>query len=149
MTEFFRIERVRLATNWMRLVLMPVACIAAWFAAVIIGLILQDVAEMFCPADQMVSGCCVAPWWRPTEKIIFCFSVGLSAVLVVMTAFFVTPIARVEITWLAFFIGAIIATWVGIQIQQLAEPFSALSSGLLTTVLLTHSRFATPADTLP
>ena len=49
------------------------------------------------------------PWWRFVETGIFCFSTGLSAVLVVTAGFFIAPVARVTVAWLIYGIGSVIA----------------------------------------
>ena len=47
-----------------RWILLPIVCIAAWIAALFTGIVAHSIAEFFCPADQIVSGMCVAPWLR-------------------------------------------------------------------------------------
>jgi hypothetical protein len=39
-----------------RWILLPIVCIAAWIAALFTGIVAHSAAELFCPADQMVSG---------------------------------------------------------------------------------------------
>src|SRR5712691_9696202 len=95
----------------LRWILVPVVCVAVWFVAFFLGLFILRYAASFCPKDQMVSGICTAPWWRPVEKIIFYFSIGLSAILVVTAGFFVAPAARAVVAWLVFGIGSIVAFW--------------------------------------
>lgn len=121
---------------------MPVACIAAWYVAFFLGLFILSYAESFCPRDQMVSGMCTAPWWRPVEKSIFCFSTGLSAILVVTAGFFVAPAARTVVAWLIFAGGSIVALWMAAEGSAWAECISAVAAGLITTFLLTRSRYA-------
>jgi hypothetical protein len=121
---------------------MPVAAFAAWFAAMLIGIIALRLAESLCPENQMVSGICTAPWWRPLEAGVFCFTSGLSAVLVVMAAFFVAPAARVFVAWLAFGVGSIVALWMAAEGAAWAECASAIAAGLPTSLLLARSRYA-------
>ena len=126
----------------LRWILMPVACVAAWYVAFFIGLFILSAAESFCPKGQMVSGMCTAPWWRPVEKSIFCFSTGLSTILVVTTGFFVAPAARAFVAWLVFGIGSIVAFWMAAGGFAWAECISAIAAGLLTAFLLARSRYA-------
>lgn len=130
----------------LRWVLVPVACIAAWYAAFFIGLFILSAAESSCPRDQIVSGVCIAPWWEPVEKCVFCFSTGLSAVLVVACGFFTAPAARGFVAWLVFGTGSIVAVWVAAESAMWVECVSAVAAGLLTAFVLTRSRYAGLAD---
>jgi hypothetical protein len=125
-----------------RWLLTPVACVAAWYVALIVGGILLEVATAFCPKDQMISGSCMAPWYPAVVAAIFCFSAALSAVLVVTTAVFAAPNARAVAAWLAFAIGAIVALWAAVRTSAWREFASAIAAGLLAAVLLARSRFA-------
>ncbi len=125
-----------------RWVLMPVACIAAWHVAFFIGLLILSGAESLCPADQMESGMCMAPWWNSVEKAIVCFGTGLAGVLVVVAGFFVAPAARGVVAWLALGIGSIVALWMAAAGSAWAEAVSAIAAGLLTAWLLSRSRYA-------
>jgi hypothetical protein len=126
----------------LRWILMPVACVTVWFLAMVIGIIMLEIAESLCPDDQMVSGLCDAPWWGPVEKGVFCFSTGLSAVLVVLAGFFVAPAARVIVAWIAFGAGSIVALWMAAGGSVWAECVSAIAAGLLTSFLLMRPRRA-------
>jgi hypothetical protein len=75
----------------LRWILTPVASISAWYLALFSGIMLLTIAESYCPADEVISGTCVAPWFRAVESGIFCFSTALSAVFVVASAFFPSP----------------------------------------------------------
>jgi hypothetical protein len=68
-----------------RRILLPLVSVAAWYVAIVVGLAIMAVADQFCPDDQRLSDCSVAPWWKGVEAAILCFSTGLSALLVVAT----------------------------------------------------------------
>lgn len=130
-----------MAIDLMRWFVLPFACIAAWYVAFFIGLVILSIAESFCPEDQQVSGMCVAPWWKPVETCIFCFSTGLSAFLVIVTAYLVAPTARVEVAWLAFGIGAMTAIFFAAGVMEMAVLWmcaSAIVTGFLTALVLTR-----------
>jgi hypothetical protein len=126
-------------TRWL---LLPFASIGAWYVAIIIGIVILSIAESFCPEDQQVSGMCVAAWWKPVETCIFCFSTGLSAFLVVATAFFVAPAARGQVVWLAFGIGSETALFFALGTAAWGMFASAVATGFLTALALSRSRFS-------
>lgn len=126
----------------LRWILIPVACITAWYAAFVIGLLILNMAEAFCPKDQMVSGICTAPWWRVVEKSIFCFSAALSAIFVLLSGFFVAPTARNGVAWLVFVLGSMLALWLAVDIGSMwLECVCAIAAGLSTAFLLTRPYF--------
>ena len=129
-----------------RWILLPFVSIAAWCVALIIGLVILSIAESFCPEDQQVSGMCVAPWWEPVETCILCFSAGLSAFLVVTTAFVVAPAARKGIAWSAFGLGGTIALIFGMETSAWGMLASAIATGFLTACVLTRPRFSLSVD---
>jgi hypothetical protein len=122
----------------LRWVLMPVASIAAWYVALFLGILLLNIAESFCPADEMISGICVAPWFRAVESGIFSFSTALSAVFVVAAAFFVAPAGKVLVAWLALSIGSIVAFIFALGTSAWGMFASAVIAGLFTMFLLSR-----------
>lgn len=128
--------------NKLRWVSLPVACILVWYMALVVGIFTLEFAGSFCPQDQMVSGMCMAPWWSSIEASIFCFSTGLSAALIIISAFFIAPFARVLVAWLTFATGSIVALYMAFGASAWDMFASAICVGLLVTFLLTRSRFA-------
>jgi hypothetical protein len=126
----------------LRWILIPIACFAAWHLAVIVGIFILSTAELFCPRDHISTDMCMAPWWQFVETGIFCFSTGLSAVLVVMAGFFIAPAARVQVAWLIYGVGSIIALYMAAMTSAWYMFASAIVAGVLTTFLLTRSRFS-------
>lgn len=129
-----------------RWILLPVASIASWYVALFIGLFVLGIAESFCPEDQVVSGTCSAPWWKTLEASIFCFSTGLSAFLVVLTAFFVAPSARAAVAWLAFGIGGVTALFFAMGTSAWGMFASAIVTGFFTAHVPARSRFSIAAS---
>jgi hypothetical protein len=120
----------------LRWALIPVASIVAWHIALLCGITLLSIAETFCPADEMISGSCVAPWFQAVESIIFCASTALSATFVVAAAFLVAPTQRVLIAWLAFTIGSIVAFFFALGTSAWGMFISAVIAGLFTALVL-------------
>ena len=122
----------------LRWLLLPVACVAAWYVALFVGIVLLSVAQAFCPSNEMVSGMCIAPWYRPVETGIFCLSTALSALFVVTTAYFVAPTARVLVAWLAFGTGCIVALYFVLSTSAWPVFASAVAAGLVEVLLLSR-----------
>jgi hypothetical protein len=101
-----------------------------------LGITLLGIAESFCPADEMISGTCVAPWFRLVESGIFCFSTALSAVFVVAAAVLVAPAEKLLIAWLAFAIGSIVAFVFALETWAWGMFASAVIAGLFTAAIL-------------
>ena len=84
---------------WLRWLLVIPAVYVAWHLAIVAGMLLLALAESFCPAEQVVSGMCIAPWFERAETVIFLFSAGLAAVLFIGVAYMMgveTPAFRSE-----------------------------------------------------
>lgn len=128
--------------NKLRWISLPIACILVWYTTLILGMLIINFSIYFCPKDKMISGMCTASWWDSAEAIIFCFSTGLSAALIVTTAFFIAPVGRVLVAWLTLGIGSMVALYLAFQLSAWDMFASAVCAGLLVTFLLTRSRFA-------
>src|SRR5206468_12282738 len=94
-------------------ILLPVVCIAAWFAALFAAWIALSVAEsLFCPADQMVSGSCIAPWFGTLQTWLIRFFCAFSAALIISSAYFVAPASWPLVVWIVYAAGAAYAFWI-------------------------------------
>jgi hypothetical protein len=85
-----------------RWILLPIVCIAAWIAALFTGIVAHSAAELFCPADQMVSGMCVAPWFETLDAWLIRFFSAFAASLIIVSYYFTAPAARVLVAWVVF-----------------------------------------------
>ncbi len=130
-----------------RWALIPIASIVAWYLALVLGIVLLSIAEWFCPADELISGACVAPWFRAVESGIFGTSTALSAVFVVAAAFLAAPAAKVLIAWIAFSIGSIVAFVFAMGASAWGLFASAVTAGLFTAVVLSRFQARTAART--
>ena len=119
------------------LALIP-ACIAAWWVALFAGLFLHSVLLSFCPPEMTDSGIfCDAEWYPAAKRILICFGAALSAVFVVLTAAIVAPSHRILVSFIAFGVGAVVATVMAAQIGRYAELASALAAGILASFAVT------------
>jgi hypothetical protein len=124
----------------LRWTLLPVVCIAAWFAALFAGIIAHSVAESFCPPDQMVSGMCVAPWFEPLDTWLIRFFSAFAAALIISSAYFVAPAARHLVAWIVFAAGAAYALWIALATSAWGEFVAAGIGGLAAVLLLTRGQ---------
>lgn len=117
------------ATNaWRWAAVVPVA-IVGWYAAFLGGLMLLDAAKHLCPAESLVSGFCVAPWFRYLEAVITCASVAIAALLVVVLPAWVAPGRRMAVAGVAFAAGLAVAIVFVMQLAAWAEFASAVLGG--------------------
>lgn len=110
------------------------AALLGWYMAFLAGLALLSAATNLCPAESMVSGACVAPWFRYAEALIFCVSVALAAFLVVVLPVLVAPRWRSTVAWVAFVAGLMVAVYFVVYTAALLEFVSAVVAGLLSVV---------------
>ena len=115
------------------------ASIAAWFAALFVGMHLHSVVGSFCPPELVVSGQCTAAWYPMADKIVVCVAVALSAAVVVVTAAFVAPSHRAGIARLALALGIAVAAVMAIPSGLYWELASAVAAGI-GAVLLVSAR---------
>ena len=108
-----------------RWILLPIVCIAAWIAALFAGIVAHSVAESFCPADQIVSGMCVAPWFETLDAWLIPFFSAFAAALIIVSCYFTAPAARTLVAWVVFAAGAIYAIWIAVVSWAWAEFIAA------------------------
>jgi hypothetical protein len=120
-----------------RWILLPIVCLTAWIAALFTGIVARSVAEFFCPADQMVSGMCVAPWFETLEAWLIRFFSAFAAALIIVSCYFTAPAARALVAWVAFGAGAVYALWIAIVSWAWGEFIAAGIGGVAAVLLLT------------
>jgi hypothetical protein len=121
----------------LRWILLPIVCIAAWIAALFTGIVAHSIAESFCPADQMVSGMCVAPWFEALDAWLVRFFSAFAAALIIASCYFTAPAARVVVAWVVFGAGAAYALWIAVVSWAWGEFIAAGIGGLAAVLLLT------------
>ena len=126
-----------------RWVLILPAAVAAWYAALVIGIGLYASLKKFCPLDQIVSGGCTAPWYLMAEKAVVAFGAALAAVFVMTTCTFLAPSHKREIAITTFAIGSIVAIYMGAYLF-FAQMVSAVIAGAITLFILIR-RLAPPS----
>jgi hypothetical protein len=136
--------------TWLRWIAVAPAGVAGWYIAFLVGLGILDGATRLCPAESMVSGACVAPWFPFISKVIFCVSTALAAILVVLLPALVAPGHRFAVACVAFGVGVLFASYFVLYTDAVAEFVSAVAAGLLTVLgVLRVGRVVTTAKPNP
>jgi hypothetical protein len=134
MFSFVRLMRV---ARW---ILLPIVGIAAWVTALFTGIVAHSVAECFCPADQMVSGMCVAPWFENLHDWLVRFFSAFAAALIIVSCYFIAPSGRAVVAWVVFGLGGVYALWIAIISWAWPEFIAAGVGGLAAVLLLTRGQ---------
>lgn len=124
-----------------RWILLPIAGIAAWWvAALFTGIVAHSVAEFFCPADQMVSGMCVAPWFETLDIWLVRFFSAFAAALIIVSCYFTAPAARTVVAWVVLSAGGVYALWIAIISWAWGEFIAAGAGGVAAVLRLTRGQ---------
>jgi hypothetical protein len=126
----------RQARSALRWVLVPLAAAIAWALSIAVGVALHDGIERLCPADQFISGLCVAPWFPFVERVVFCASAALAAGLIVVSCTLAAPHHRAIVATGVFAIGSAVALAMAVAADAYLEGAAAISTGLLSSVWL-------------
>ena len=123
-----------------RWIMLTIVCIATWIAALFAGIVAHSVAEFFRPADQMVSGMCVAPWFETLDAWLVRFFCAFAAALIIVPSYFTAPAARAVVAWVVFAVGAIYALWIAVISWAWGEFLAAGVGGVAAVLLLTRGQ---------
>jgi len=121
----------------LRWILLPIVGVAAWIAALFTGIVAHSVAEFFCPAEQIVSGMCVAPWFETLETWLIRFFSASAAALIIVSCYFTAPVARALVAWVVLGAGGIYAVWIAVVCWAWGEFIAAGVGGVAAVLLLT------------
>jgi hypothetical protein len=104
---------------------------AGWIVAALATMAADGLVPRLCPADEVVSGVCVAPWAPYAEKAIIAGGAGLAGALVVLFAALMAPAHRGAVAVLAFGAGLVAALYMAVMADAYAELAAAVGAGLL------------------
>ena len=122
--------------RWLRwLLLLPALC-ACWFAALLFGLWLFDVAGSFCPPDQIVSGICTASWYPTAESVCECIGAATAAALMVVVAAVVAPKGKWITTLVVLVCGTVVAYLMAVETKEYLALLSAAFAGVVAALLV-------------
>jgi hypothetical protein len=117
------------------------AAILAWHIAIFVGLALLALLDALCPADQMISGLCIAPWFRSAEAGVFIFCAGFAASLIVTLCALVAPDHRGIVAWTALALGAMLAAYLALETMAIWEFVAAVTAGTISAWLLSRAKW--------
>jgi hypothetical protein len=126
-------RQARTALRW---VLVPLAAAIAWALSIAVGVALHNGIERLCPADQFISGLCVAPWFPFVERLVFCASAALAAGLILISCTFTAPKSRRVVAAAVFAIGSVIALGMAVAAGAYLEGATAIGTGFLVCAWL-------------
>lgn len=120
------------------LVLIP-CVIAAWYAAFAIGLSTYlFIVKYLCPKEDLGSGMCHNQIIANTLEITMHTFVAISAIFVLVTAIFIAPSYKKQISYIVFLLGSLAAFFMGYELKLWSLILVALLAGALTLTI--HSR---------
>jgi hypothetical protein len=126
-------DKMMVYARWVAL--LP-AVLAAWYAAVFIGVAVLNYVESLCPPELMISGMCTAEWFPRAEKAVFCLATAVSAVLVVLSAALVAPFQKIRTAWSIFAVGSAVAILWGVEGEAWLELVSTLVAGGIAVMVV-------------
>ena len=102
----------------------------AWYFAFLLGIGMIKAIGSLCPAEEMVSGVCIAWWATYAERGAYIFCAGLAAFLVVVSAAIIAPSHRVIVARVSFGLGFIVAAFMALPLGAVLEFVAATVAGL-------------------
>jgi hypothetical protein len=116
------------------LLVLP-AALAAWYAALFLGIALYEGVEALCPFGQVVSGRCIAPWFVDASDAFIASGAALAAALVMIACTFVAPTHRRHVAIATFAVGTVVAIMMG-WTTFAAATIAAIIAGAVVLVIL-------------
>ena len=120
----------------LRWILIPPAAVAAWYVALFSGFALHQGFEALCPASQVESGHCFAPWFLHVLAGLIVFGAALAAVLIMITCTLLAPTRRRQVAVVTFILGALAAIKMGFITGALGATSAAIIAGAIVLVVL-------------
>ena len=119
----------------LRWILILPAAIAAWYAALFIGIALYQGLEALCPPDQVESGHCFAPWFLPASSALIAFGAALAAAFVMIACTLLAPSHKRQVAIATFVVGTLVAIAMGWNLA-VAPMVAAITAGATVLVIL-------------
>jgi hypothetical protein len=127
--------------RWGRWLLVPVAAAGIWYVALLSGLVAVGVLDALCPADEMVSGLCTAPWHATAVDVLIVAYAAVTAFGIVVVCGFLAPAHKLTVALIAFVCGALIAAFAASE-GTMWPPFIAAAVGGSAGLVLAASRWS-------
>lgn len=136
-----------MAVRLLRWILLVPLTVAGWYLVLLLGMVLLTLADGFCPPEEMVSGYCTAPWYAYVDAGVFYFCSGLAAILWVLLAALIAPAWRRGVGWVAFAIGALVASAMTLHLGAWDDLAISLAAGFATAWWIQRARWSVPSPT--
>jgi hypothetical protein len=117
-----------IALRWLAIV--P-AVLAVWWLIMLLGFGLLEVAIRFCPSDQLVSGMCMATWYRYVEDGIIVACSGLAAFLILAVSVLLAPSHRLTVASVILGGGVAVALYMAYAAQAWGSFAAAVLAGVI------------------
>ncbi len=131
--------------GWIRWLLIIPVCILCWYLVFTLGFGLLGVLLKMCPEEHITSGTCGAPWYANAKDALIIALAGLSAFVVVFTAYMLAPSHKTTVALITFLLGSAAATYVVVDTGSWTEYIAAIIAGLLTTIIILKRNRKIPA----
>ena len=123
-----------------RWLIVPLAAAGIWYAALLSGLVAVGVLDALCPAEQMISGLCTAPWHAPAVDALVAAYAAATAFGIVVVCGFLAPAHKFTVALSAFVCGAGFAAFAASE-GTMWPPFIAAAVGGSAGLVLAASRW--------
>jgi hypothetical protein len=124
-------------SHTIRWILILPAAIAAWFAALFMGITMYRGVELLCPSDQMSSGHCFAPWFETVTDALIALGAALAAVLIMVSCTWLAPAHKREVAITTFVVGTSVAILMGNDSSKGFAPMvAAIVAGAIVLAIL-------------
>jgi hypothetical protein len=112
------------------LLVLPVAVIG-WYLGLIVALLLHATGEHLCPAEEIVSGYCTAPWMAYVDDFALVLGSLLCGALVVVFPTLVAPLHRGTVAVIAFVSALVVSAPFLIHGMWVPVAWATLAGGLM------------------
>ena len=127
--------------NVLRWICVIPASYLGYYIALVSGMAALALVESFCPGEAVVSGMCTAEYMRQTERILFVLFPGIAAVLFVLLPTLVAPSMKVAVALAFFTLGSLVATILGISLEEwVVLGFALLCGAVAAWAVYTRQR---------
>jgi hypothetical protein len=126
--------------RWGRWLLVPVAAAGIWSVALLSGFAAVGVLDALCPAEQMISGFCTAPWHATSVDVLIVAYVAATAFGIVVVCGFLAPANKFTVALIAFLCGAVFAAFAASE-GTMWGPFISAAVGGSAGLVVAASRW--------
>jgi len=107
-----------------------------WYLALIVGAFSYGFLINICPNDKVVSGLCVADWYKYIENAHMVIFISLAAILVVLLPSSIVPNYKEVVAKYIFLSGAFVAIYMAYSTSSWGLLPWAIFSGLITVIVI-------------